>query len=216
MRWTGEEFGGVFRVGCRAGEEGRFFLARGRAGLTGQRQRRLVPPRFFLKTRCTPPLHPRASRSRVSPLSSAAILSITFPSPPFCSFPASPSSSSCSIPPFLSLPQPTPPPPPRSSSGPLQTLSSGLRGVGVGGCGGGMRRLRGTKAPRCSGPTRVAGFEKKTDSVLMQQVDGQTRVDRQRRLSPLSSSFNRGLFWPKKHIIRLVSFPSCLMFYQTH
>lgn len=31
----------------------------------------------------------------------------------------------------------------------------------------------GTKAQRCSGPTRVAGFEKKPDSFLMQRVDRQ-------------------------------------------
>lgn len=78
----------------------------------------------------------------------------------------------------------------------------------------------GTKALRCSGPPRVAGFEKKPGGFLMQRVDGQTRIDRQSRLSPLSSSlsssFSWCLFWPKKHIIRLVPFPLRLMFYQTH
>lgn len=39
--------------------------------------------------------------------------------------------------------------------------------------------MRGTKALRCSGPSRVAGFEKKPDGVLMQQVDGRTGSGRQ-------------------------------------
>lgn len=77
----GEECG-VVRTGCGAGEEGRFSWPGGvRAGLTGQRQRRLVPPGFLLKTR--PPFPPRAPRSRVSSPSSATTLFFTSLSPPF-------------------------------------------------------------------------------------------------------------------------------------
>ena len=66
---------------CRGG--GKVFMAGGgvRAGLTGQRQRRLVPPGFLLKTR--PPFPPRAPRSRVSSPSSATTLFFTSLSPPF-------------------------------------------------------------------------------------------------------------------------------------
>lgn len=111
MRWR------AWRRECFQAREG------ARAGLTGQRQRRLVPPGFLLKTR--PP-----SPSGVSSSSSAAALSS------FCQLPPSPSSS-CSLSPpvfprslplFISLPS-------CSSPGPLQTLSSGLR-VG----GGWLRR----------------------------------------------------------------------------
>lgn len=169
MKWTGEERSSAVWSGWAA--------VRGRRdGFPGQGESRpdwaatetlsaaSLPPKDS-----HPPPHPRAPRSCVSSLSSAAILSITFLSPPF-------------VPPFPPAPFLHPP---HSSSGPLQTLSSGLRAGGVGGCGGGMRRLRGTKALRCSGPTRVAGYEKKPGGVLMQQVDGQTRMD-----SPLSSSFS--------------------------
>lgn len=188
----GEECG-VVRTGCGAGEEGRFSWPGGvRAGLTGQRQRRLVPPGFLLKTR--PPFPPRAPRSRVSSPSSATTLFFTSLSPPFVPsllHPPVPPACSLFLAPFLHFSHflsflPSPP----SSSGPLQTLSSGLRGGG-----GRLRRWDGeieggTKALRCSGPTRVAGSEKKPDGILMQGVDGQTRIDRQSRLSPLSSSFS--------------------------
>lgn len=130
-------------------------------------------------------------------LSSASTLSFTFLSPPFVPSlhhpPLAPFlllHSSISLTSFFFLP-------PTSRLGHYRHSAAGWE-AGVGGCGGGMRRLRGTKALRCSGPTRVAGFEKKPDGVLMQRVDGQTRIDRQSRLSPLSSSFSWGLFWPQK------------------
>lgn len=62
----GEEHTIVVRAGCRAGGGGKVFVARGRAGLTGQQQRRLVPPGFPLKTHDLPtPEH----LTHVSPLS---------------------------------------------------------------------------------------------------------------------------------------------------
>lgn len=66
----------------------------------------------------------------------------------------------------------------------------------------------GTKGLRCSGPTRVAGFEKKPGSFLMQRVDGQTRADRQSGLSPLFPSFSWCLFSAKKAHHLLCGLPS--------
>ncbi|KAI9517637.1 hypothetical protein NQZ68_004859 [Dissostichus eleginoides] len=155
MKWTGEGQGGG-----------------GEAGLTAQRQRCLVPPGFLLKTR---PPFPPAHLTPVSPLS---------PPPPL-----SPSLSSVLL---LSRPSFTlqflhfffshflrfsspPPPPPFPRLGHYRHSAAG-REAGVGGCGIGMGRLRGgTKALRCSGPPRVAGFEKKPDGFLMQRLDGQTQ-----------------------------------------
>lgn len=169
---------------------------------------------------------PPAHLAPVSPLSSATTLSFTFLSPPFVSsilHPPVPPARSLFLAPFLHFSQFLsffffsfffffPPLLVWAITDTQQQAER--RGwvaavVGWGDWGG-------TKALRCSGPTRVAGFEKKLDGFLMQRVDGQTRIDGQSRLSSLSSSFSWCLFWPKKHIIRLVPFPLCLMFYQTH
>lgn len=57
-------------AGCRAGGGGKLFVAGGRAGLTGQQQRRLVPPGFPLKTQPPPHLPPVPEHlTHVSPLS---------------------------------------------------------------------------------------------------------------------------------------------------
>lgn len=161
MTWTEEERGAAEQCGQRRMPfegGGKVLAAWGEAGLTGQQQRCLVPPGFLLKT--WPP-----SRSRVSSFSSTTTLSFIFLSsfvpslhhPPVPALHSSISHTSVFV---SSLP-------PRPTSGPLQTLSNGLRG-------GGMRRWRGTKALRCNGPTRVAGIEKKLDRVLMQRVNGRT------------------------------------------
>ena len=163
---------------CRGG--GQVLVARGKAGLTGQRQWRLVPPGFLLKTRPPfPPMH----RAPASPLSATTTLSFTFLSPPFVPsllHPPVPPARSPFLAPFLRFSHFLNFFPP-STSGPLQTLSGGLRGGGAGGSG--MGRLRGgggggTQKPWDAGSMRVAGFEKKPDGVLMQRVDGQTWRDR--------------------------------------
>lgn len=116
---------------------GKVFVARGRAGLTGQRQRRLVPPGFLLKTQPPPP--PQASLLRLHSL-------LHFPLSSFCSFPPSPSACSLSPAPFLHFSHFFFFSSPHFSSGPLQTLSSRLRGGG-----GWLRRwdeeIEGHKSP---------------------------------------------------------------------
>lgn len=94
---------GVHRRGqggmpCRGG--GKVFMARGRAGLTGQRHRRLVPPGFLLKTQ-----HPHPTPPSISLLCLLSLLRhhslLHFPLSSFCSFPPSPSACSLSPAPFL-------------------------------------------------------------------------------------------------------------------
>lgn len=132
------------------GEGGGGVLARGKAGLTAQRQRRLVPPGFFLKTRPPSPAPPPSPHPTPPARAHRALMSHVAPLQPL-----SPSLSSL---PLLSLPFLHPLVPPlallfslRSSipsfsypllpsqhththtpspSGPLRTLSSGWRGGG--------------------------------------------------------------------------------------
>lgn len=191
--------------GKEVGRE-RFSLPGGQAGLTAQQQRCLVPPGFLLKTRppSPPTHHPLLSISLLCPLFLLRHhFSHHFPLSSFCTFSPSPSSCSCSVSfsssisltSLVSLPRP--PPTPLHVWAITDTQQWAEEGWGW------LWRLDGeieggTKGLRCSGPTRVAGFEKKPGGFLMQRVDGQTRADRQSGLSPLFSSFSRCLFSAKK------------------
>lgn len=169
----------------------RFSLPGGQAGLTAQQQRCLVPPGFLLKTRppFPPTHHPLLSISLLCPLFllchhfshhfplsftlQLLLLGLFF----FLHFSH-----------FLSF-SPAPPPTPLHVWAITDTQQWAEEGWGW------LWRLDGeieggTKGLRCSGPTRVAGFEKKPGSFLMQRVDGQTRADRQSGLSPLFPSFS--------------------------
>lgn len=124
--------------GMRCGGGGQVFMARGESrpdwAATETLSAAWLPPKDSAS------FSPSASRSRVSSLSSATTLSFNFNSLPFVhSLLHPPVPPACSL--FLSLHSsisltslvffPPPPPPPHpSSSGPLQTLSSGLRGGG--------------------------------------------------------------------------------------
>lgn len=196
MKWTGEERSAAWsgRDAVRGRREG--FHGRGGEGrpdwaATETLSAAWLPPKDSASF--PPPVH----LAPVSPLPPPPPLSSSLPSLLLLSLPSFtlqflPLALFFSLRSSISLTSLvfSPPPSPPSSSGPLQTLSSGLRGGG-----GRLRRWDGeieggTKALRCSGPTRVAGSEKKPDGILMQGVDGQTRIDRQSRLSPLSSSFS--------------------------
>lgn len=131
-RWTGEERSAAWSGwdAVRGGRGG--FMARGKAGLTGQRQRRLVLPGFLLKTRPPfPPAHlaPVSSPSPPPPLypSLSSLLLLSLPSFTLQFFPLALffSLHSFHFSHFLSFFSFSP-----SSSGPLQTLNSGLRGGG--------------------------------------------------------------------------------------
>lgn len=125
--------------GMQCGGGGKVFVARGKAGLTAQRQRCLVPPGFLLKTR--PPFPPRISLlCLLSFLHHHSLIPLPLSS--FCPFPPSPSSSSRSLSFSHSISLTCLVFFPPSSSGPLQTLSSGLRGGGIW-----LGRLRGDKSP---------------------------------------------------------------------
>lgn len=68
--------------------------------------------------------------------------------------------------------------------------------------------MSGTKALRCSGPPRVAGFEKKPDGVLMQRVNARTEQTRSLihglKLRPVWAS-------KKRHITLPVPFHLCFI-----
>lgn len=192
----GGEHCGQGRIWCRG--RGKVFVARGMAGLTGQQQRRLVPPGFLLKTRPPPrPAHfaPASFLSPLPPLSPSLFSLLLLFIPSF-------TLQSLLLAPFFSLLSSIS----LTSSGffaPLHVwaITDTQQRAERWGCVAevvGWGIWGGTKAPRCSGPTRVAGFEKKPDGFLMQRVDGQTRIDTQSSISPLSSSFNWCLFWSKK------------------
>lgn len=142
----GGEERGAARMGCRVGEEGRFSWPGGRIGLTGQRQRRLVPPGFLLKTR---PPFPPAHLAPVSPLSPPPPLSPSLSSLLLLSLPSFtlqflPLSLFFSLHSSISLTSLVFSPPP--CLGHYRHSAAGWE-VGVGGCGGGMGRLRGDKSP---------------------------------------------------------------------
>lgn len=84
-RGQGRKESTVVRAGYGVGEEERFFVARGKAGLTGQQQRRLVPPGFLLKIR--PPFLP-THFAPVSPLSPLPPLSPSLFPPLLLSIPS--------------------------------------------------------------------------------------------------------------------------------
>ena len=199
----------VVRTGCGAGGGGKVFMAGGVESrpdwaATETLSAAWLPPKDSASTP-PPPVH----LAPVSPLPPPPPLSSSLPSLLLLSLPSFTLQflplalffslhSSISLTSLVFSPHPPPTHPPRL--GHYRHSAAGWE-VGVGG------RLRwwegeieggGTKALRCSGPTRVAGSEKKPDGILMQGVDGQTRRDRQSRLSPLSFSFSWCLFWPKK------------------
>lgn len=215
--WAAEERKALWSDWDAVHGRGRFSLPEGRAGLTGQQQRRLVPPGFLLKTRPHSP--PQASRSCVSSFSSAATLSITSLSPPFVPFllhpPVPPAWSLFPAPllrsfHFLSLPPPSP-----LCVLAITDTQAGWK-AGVCGCDVRVGRLRGHKRPEMHGSDESGWLWKEAEQIL-NAASGQKGLDWQTdsRLSSLSSSFSWCLFWPPKKAHHL-AFPLHLMFYQTH
>lgn len=183
---------GQKRMWCSGGG-GKIFVAGGKAGLTGQQQRLLVLPGFLLKTRTPPPhtpshTHTSTHHALACPPSLHHHHSLLhFPLSPFCPVPSLTLNffllalffflhfSHFLIPPTT---------PSSFTSGPLQTLNSGVERRGGGGGGGGMGRWWRTKGPEMQRFDESGWFWKEAGR-LLNAAGGRTDCGRQTERTPL-------------------------------